>query len=159
MWAPETIVQELYRRYGMVVDKDDPVVVAVLLCGLHAEDERRREEAKRHEYTMLIEEAYSRAQMEGQAAGEKQFAATEAAFFKRLGDSGEQVCQRIASAGQHLHAQIEQTATRLAEDRDRDDLAIMIHNMYGLLKGVYLALGSLIVIVGFGLLGKIRGWY
>jgi hypothetical protein len=158
MIDPNELVQALYRRYGMVVDKDDPVVLAALIYDLATADERQREAAHRDECATVIEAAYCRAQLEGRAAGEKQFAATEAQFFKRLSASGELVCQRMAATGQHVGDRIEQTATCLQDARDSDELAIIIANTYTLMKGAYLAFGSLLLLGAVGLIGKMRGW-
>jgi len=159
MFNPDEIVKALYSRHGMVVDRDDPVVLAALIYDIALSQHREDQEASREAFAMAMDELLTRVQAEGQAAGQQQFTTAGEALLTRMSASGEQVCKRMAAAGQTLNEKIEATAARLTDDREEDELGIIIANTYALMKGAFLCLASLLLLGGIGLIGKVLGWY
>ncbi len=159
MLEPEDVVQELYRRYGVVTDKNDPVILAAMIHEILFDDYLCRMQAGMNEMVTVLEGIYDRTQQEGQASGAEQFAATAETFFKRLSTSGDQVCTHIESAGRQFNDRIENTATRIVADRETDNLPVIIANTYMFAQGAYWALLSIMLLGGFALFAELNGWY
>ena len=159
MLNPDDMVQELYRRYGIVVAKDDPVVATGLMHRMNAEDDEQRQQNWLQECCAAIDASVRSAQAEGRDAGVKQFAAKEEHFFNRMDEKGRDVCARIAAQGERITKQIEEAASSIAEQRHKDELANKIEHTYMFVRGIYWCLVSLVALSGIGLIGKIRGWF
>jgi hypothetical protein len=159
MLDPDVIVQELYRRYGIVIAKDDPVVAAGLMNRMNAEDDEQRQATWLKQSCAAIDESVRSAQAEGRDAGEKQFAAKAEIFLKSLDEKTAELCGRIARQGSDITRQIEATAASITEAHNRDALANKIDHTYMFVKGIYWCLVSLVALSGIGLIGKIRGWF